>query len=64
MIERQPQPAGLRALAIAVREAVAQSGLAYEFSANSYSYSCMSACLAAEQALEALRAALSEEHNG
>jgi hypothetical protein len=40
--------------------AVAESKLAYEFSANSYSFSAMSALIAAERALENLRAALAE----
>ena len=36
-----------RGLSEALREAVAESKLAYELNANSYSYSCLSACLAA-----------------
>jgi len=36
-------------------QAVAESKLAYRFSPSSYSYSCLNACLAAEQALEVLR---------
>ena len=36
--------------------------LAYEFNANSYSHSCLSACLVAERALEVLRAALEESY--
>ena len=46
-----------RGLSEALREAVAESKLAYELNANSYSYSCLSACLAAERALEVLREA-------
>jgi hypothetical protein len=42
----------------ALREAVAESKLAYEFGANSYTFSAMNACIAAELALEALRDAL------
>ena len=49
-----------RKLEATLREAVAESKLGYEFSANSYSFSCMNACLAAERALEVLRAALAE----
>ena len=45
----------LRGLSEALREAVAESKLAYRFSPSSYSYSCLNACLAAEQALEVLR---------
>jgi hypothetical protein len=41
-----------RKLEAVIREAVAESKLAYEFSANSYSFSAMSACIAAERALE------------
>ena len=54
-----PDPATV--LAAYLREANAEAKLAYEFSPSSYSYSCLNACLAAEQALEALRAALEEE---
>jgi hypothetical protein len=48
-------------VAITIHEAGTQSRLAYEFSPSSYNYSCMSACLAAEQALGVLRDALEEE---
>ena len=51
-----------RGLSEALREAVAESKLAYELNANSYSYSCLSACLAAERALEVLRAAIEESY--
>jgi hypothetical protein len=44
-----------------VREAVEQARLAYEFAANSYTFAAMNACVAAEQALEVLRAALGDE---
>jgi hypothetical protein len=47
-----------RKLDAAVREAVAESKLANEFNANSYSFSAMSACIAAKRALELLRDAL------
>ena len=48
----------VRGLDVALREAVAETTLAYELSANSYSFSAMSACIAAQQALEFLREAL------
>jgi len=51
-----------RGLSEALREAVAESKLAYEFNPNSYSYSCLSACLAAERALEVLPAAIEESY--
>ena len=35
----------------AISEAVKQAKLAYEFSAGSYTYAAMSACLAADEAL-------------
>jgi hypothetical protein len=41
-----------------LRDAVAQAKLGYEFSPNSYSHSCFSACLAAEAALSVLSDAL------
>jgi hypothetical protein len=47
-----------RKLEAVLREAIAESRLAYEFTANSYSFGCMNACIAAERALEDLRAAL------
>jgi len=53
----------LRGLSEALRDAVAESKLAYGLSTNSYSYSCLSACLAAERALEVLRDALEAERN-
>jgi hypothetical protein len=51
-----PDPASV--LAAYLREATGQSRFAYEFSANSYSFSAMNACIAAEQALKCLREAL------
>ena len=51
-----------RGLSEALREAVAESKLAYELNANSYSYACLSACLAADRALEVLRAAIEESY--
>jgi hypothetical protein len=51
-----PDPANV--LAAYLREATKQSRLAYGFNAPSYTFSAMNACIAAEQALECLRAAL------
>jgi hypothetical protein len=47
-----------RGLSEALREAVAETTLAYDFTANSYSYSAMNACIGAERALAVLREAL------
>jgi hypothetical protein len=55
-----PQRA-LASLDNAIREAVWQSQLAYKFSPNSYTYGSPSACLAAENALDVIRAYLSED---
>jgi hypothetical protein len=46
-------------LETAVREAVTESKLAYKFGANSYTFSAMSACIAAESALQNLPEGLS-----
>jgi hypothetical protein len=55
----QPQTLrALRGLGETLREALAESKLAYEFAANSYSFSAMDACMRAERALEVLRDAL------
>jgi hypothetical protein len=54
-----PQRA-LTALDIGIHEAVRQSRLAYEYCPNSYTHGSLSACLAAENALEVIRANLSE----
>jgi hypothetical protein len=51
----------LRSLDDAIREAVHQSRLAYDFYANSYTYGSLSACLAAENALGVIRVHLSED---
>jgi hypothetical protein len=51
----------LTALDNSIREAVRQSRLAYEFCPNSYTHGSLSACLAAENALEVIRARLSED---
>jgi hypothetical protein len=53
-------PRLLASLDAAIREAVLQSGLAYEFSPGSYSYGSLTACLAAQDALDAIRSQLSE----
>jgi hypothetical protein len=42
-------------------KAIAEARTAYEFAPNSYTNSCLSACLAAESALEVLRAALDDD---
>jgi hypothetical protein len=47
----------LRGLSEALREAVAESKLAYEFNANSYTFAAMTACMGAERALDVLREA-------
>jgi hypothetical protein len=50
-----------RKLEAILGEATAESRLAYEFAANSYTFAAMNACIAAEQALEVLREALGDE---
>jgi hypothetical protein len=55
-----PQRA-LASLDNAIREAVRQSRLAYEFVPDSYTYGSLNACLAAENALDVIRAYLSED---
>ena len=52
---------GLRDLETVITTAVARSKSGYEFSANSYSFAAMDACLAMERALDDLRAALEAE---
>jgi hypothetical protein len=59
-MRRSPQRA-LTSLDNAIREAVRQSRLACEFSPNSYTYGSLSACLAAENALEVVRTYLGED---
>jgi hypothetical protein len=51
----------MRRLDAAIGIAVTESRAGYEFSANSYSFAAMTACFAAERALDDLRAALSAE---
>ena len=58
MIEKPRTLRAVRGLSEALREAVAESKLAYEFAANSYSFSAMNACMGAERALDVLREAL------
>jgi hypothetical protein len=55
-----PQRA-LASLDKAIGEAVRQSRLAYEFFPDSYTHGSLNACLAAENALEVIRAQLSED---
>ena len=50
----------IRGLNEALREAVAESKLAYEFAANSYNFSTMNACMRARRAFEMLREALED----
>lgn len=53
-----------RALAAAdasLRRAIEQAQLAYQFTATTYTYSCLHACRDAEQAIGVLRAALLEQ---
>jgi hypothetical protein len=51
----------LAAARTATEQAVAEAQLAYEFGPNAYSYSCLHACLAAEQAVAVLRGAILEQ---
>jgi hypothetical protein len=44
-----------------LRKAIDQATVGYEFSPNSYSYGALSACLAAEAALDVLGAVLETE---
>jgi len=50
-----------RRLEDAIREANAESKLAYEFNTNSYTFAALNACNAAERALENLRDALESD---
>ena len=43
-----------------LRKAIAEAKAAYEFAPNSYTYSCLGACLAAEVALGVLLESLSD----
>ena len=64
MTGRYGNRAGLRSLVLAINTAMAESKLAYQFSASSYSFAAMNACIAAERALEVLRDALGAEAEG
>jgi hypothetical protein len=57
-----PSRSAAAAALAATTRAVAEARLAYEFVPNSYTYSCLSACRAAEHAVVALQAALLEQH--
>jgi hypothetical protein len=61
MAEHAQTLRALRGLETVIRRAVNESRAGYEFSANSYSFAAMSACFAAEHALDDLRAALAAE---
>jgi len=61
MTGRYGNRAGLQSLAQAIQRAIAESKLAYQFSATSYSFAAMNACIVAERALEVLRDALEAE---
>jgi hypothetical protein len=62
MIEQARTLRAVRGLGVALREAVEESKLAYEFAANSYSFSAMNACMRAERALDVLREALEKTY--
>ena len=61
MTGRHGNHAGLHSLTHAIHRAMAESKLAYQFSANSHSFAAMNACIVAERALEVLRDALEAE---
>ena len=61
MTGRYGNRAGLGSLVLVINTAMAESKLAYQFSANSYSLAAMNACIVAERALEVLREALEAE---
>jgi hypothetical protein len=63
MTERSPALRPLRNLRERNREALDQARLAYEFVPGSYTYGCLSACLAAEAALAVLFDALAEDRD-
>jgi hypothetical protein len=56
-----PTLQSFRALHIHIGRALDEAHQAYAFAPNSYSYRALSACLAAEQALDVLRAALDSD---
>jgi hypothetical protein len=51
----------VRGLRTTLHEASAASKLAYELNANTYTFSAMNACIAAEGALDVLREALESD---
>jgi hypothetical protein len=55
-----PQRA-IKALGSSISDAVRQSQLAYEYCPSSYTYGSLSACLAAENALDVIRTHLDED---
>jgi hypothetical protein len=59
MSDAVPDPATV--LATYLREAITEAKLAYEFVPISYTFTVLQACLAAEQALAALRETLEAE---
>jgi hypothetical protein len=61
MTEASQTLRSFRKLEAIIREAVAESKLAYDFSANTYTFAALSACMAGERALELLREALGSE---
>ena len=61
MTDASPTLRCFRKLEAALREAITESKLAYEFNACSYAFAAMNACIAAERALEVLREALEAE---
>jgi hypothetical protein len=58
MTDRARTLRALNSVTAAVNLAVAETKLAYQFNANSYSFSAMDACMTAELALDRLREAL------
>ncbi|MGY2907034.1 hypothetical protein [Bradyrhizobium sp. URHC0002] len=59
-----PLPRSLVVATAALKRAVAEARLAYQFSQSSYTSGCLSACLAAEQAVAVLHAVLEEQFEG
>ena len=59
-----PLPRSFDVAAAALNRAVAEAHLAYQFGPSSYTYDCLHACLAAEQAVAVLRDVLEEQLEG
>jgi hypothetical protein len=57
-------PRSLDVAVAGLKRAVAEAHLAYQFGPSSYTYDCLHACLAAEQAIAALRDVLEEQLEG